>query len=408
MFGGTGNGGGDGHNAQTNLSASSQSSEPVPGSWWGIRLLGFYLVFVIFVLCYLLIILWPHAAADGNAPSEASSAPVELLGNPWFTIHVTPEMRRLLLVIVAGAIGSCLHAVTSFVDFVGNRRFIASWLWWYLLRPITGVTLALVFYFAVRAGFFTASADPKSINTFGVVAISSLAGLFAKQATDKLDELFTTMFRTDPSRGDSRRRDQLEQAALPRITGIAPTEAPVGGRAVDLTVNGLDFVKSSVVLCNGAERATTFVTANQLKARLVDDDLTTQGELEVRVYSPGGGLSKPLMLRIVLAPGAAGHIQGDVAVDHPAPTLERLDPDHAVAGADAIKVTAHGKNFAATSSVRWGTSDRPALAGSTATELHFDVTKADLQAINTVSVAIVNPEPNSGLSSALPFRITQT
>jgi hypothetical protein len=38
------------------------------------------------------------------------------------------------------------------------------------------------------------------LNPFGFVAVAALVGLFSKQATNKLDELFSTMFRTDKER----------------------------------------------------------------------------------------------------------------------------------------------------------------------------------------------------------------
>lgn len=38
------------------------------------------------------------------------------------------------------------------------------------------------------------------MNPFGFVAVACLVVLFSKQATNKLDELFRTMFRTDKER----------------------------------------------------------------------------------------------------------------------------------------------------------------------------------------------------------------
>ena len=36
------------------------------------------------------------------------------------------------------------HAAASFVDYLGNRAFVSSWVWWYLLRSFIGMLLALV------------------------------------------------------------------------------------------------------------------------------------------------------------------------------------------------------------------------------------------------------------------------
>ena len=45
-----------------------------------------------------------------------------------------------------GALGSYIHAGTFFVSYVGNRNFVASWTWWYVLRPFIGLALAVIFF----------------------------------------------------------------------------------------------------------------------------------------------------------------------------------------------------------------------------------------------------------------------
>jgi hypothetical protein len=106
------------------------------------------------------------------------------------------EVDLLLLVLICGALGSFAHGARSFVDFVGNRTLRASWSAWYLLYPLIGATLALIFYLAVRGGFMTTNAG-KDVNLYGLTAISGLVGMFSKQATTKLSEVFSTMFKTD-------------------------------------------------------------------------------------------------------------------------------------------------------------------------------------------------------------------
>jgi hypothetical protein len=51
--------------------------------------------------------------------------------------------------------------------------------------------------------------------------LGGLVGLFSKQATDKLAEVFETLFRTEPGHGDDTREDSLansEEARPPRET----------------------------------------------------------------------------------------------------------------------------------------------------------------------------------------------
>jgi hypothetical protein len=119
------------------------------------------------------------------------------------------ELKLFVLVLLAGALGSFVHTTRSFVDFRGNRRLRPSWSWWYVLQPFTGASLAMVVYLVIRGGLFAAASGTAALNPWGLVAVAALVGLFSKQATNKLDELFSTMFRTDK---DRELRDKLNGA----------------------------------------------------------------------------------------------------------------------------------------------------------------------------------------------------
>ncbi len=157
---------------------------------------GLYMIVAEVIIVYLLIKIWPDQIPPIDKPE-----PVDLFG--W--VHsVSLEVRFLLIAILTGALGSYIHAATSFVDYVGNRQFVKSWTWWYLLRPFIGVALAVLIYFAVRGGLISASTGAGGLSPYGVAAITGLAGLFSRQATDKLREVFETLFKTDhaPQRSD--------------------------------------------------------------------------------------------------------------------------------------------------------------------------------------------------------------
>ena len=115
---------------------------------------------------------------------------------------VPSELDLILLVVIVGALGSYVHAATSFASYVGNRRLARSWLWWYLLRPFIGSGLAVIFYFAVRAGLLQSGAGTESLSIFGVAALAGLTGMFSKQATDKLRQLFDNLFSVRDERAD--------------------------------------------------------------------------------------------------------------------------------------------------------------------------------------------------------------
>ncbi|MBI2524427.1 MAG: hypothetical protein HYV93_00430, partial [Candidatus Rokubacteria bacterium] len=92
---------------------------------------------------------------------------------------------------------------------------------------------------------------------------------------------------------------------VPVLASLTPTSAAQGGGAFTLAVNGSNFVSTSVVRWNGADRPTTYVSATQLEAAIPASDLSTQGTAAVTVFTPapGGGTSNALTFTIT-APAA--------------------------------------------------------------------------------------------------------
>jgi hypothetical protein len=167
----------------------------MPGSL--VLVLGLYLMLLNLALLCILIRVWP----DVLPPKDVRMA---LLPGGMLEFQLPVETRYFLIVSVAGALGSYIHLGTSFVDFVGNRRLALSWGWWYILRPFIGSTLALILYCLVRGGLITGSTGAGDLSPFGFAAIAGMAGMFSKQATDKLKEVFESLFVTKepPDRAD--------------------------------------------------------------------------------------------------------------------------------------------------------------------------------------------------------------
>lgn len=155
---------------------------------------GCYLIILLITLVYVLLKIWPEKQVVDSATFFGK----------WI-VDLLPERRYILIVIVAGALGSFVHLATSFADFVGNRRLVRSWMWWYALRPFIGIALALLFYFVFRGGLMTTSSTTTELSVFGIAAMSGLAGMFSKQVTDKLREICDTAFsavKSAPRRSD--------------------------------------------------------------------------------------------------------------------------------------------------------------------------------------------------------------
>ncbi|MDX2908521.1 hypothetical protein [Streptomyces griseiscabiei] len=173
-------------------------------------LLGLFLLADVVFVCGALVTLWPAVLATVEPGAEPTAtarwSPFGLGG--W---ALTADTAMLLAVVVCSALGSFVHAATSFATYVGNRRLYASWLWWYLLRAGIGVALALLVYFLLRGGLFAGSSGAGATNPYGFSGIAGLCGLFSKQATDKLREICDTLLSTTGD-GDRDRRDGLAAA----------------------------------------------------------------------------------------------------------------------------------------------------------------------------------------------------
>ena len=174
---------------------------------------------------------------------------------------------------------------------------------------------------------------------------------------------------------------------------IASVAARVSGHrwpAVELTVNGSNFAPTSVVRVNGVDKATSFVTSNQLTATLLATDISQAGTRSITVFNPapGGGLSNAVNL----------------TVNNPAPTITSLSPDTAVAGGALFTMTVNGTNFVQGSVVRLNGTDLQTNFASN-TRLTATVPAAAIASVMTLSVTVFNPTPGGGTSNTWSFAV---
>ena len=201
-----------------------------------------------------------------------------------FTLEwpITREIQLLLMVLIAGALGSFVHALKSLADFIGNRTAVSSWAWWYLTRPCLGATMALIFYAVLRGGFLTGTpADVRVVNPFGAIAVAALVGMFADNAAQKLAEIFETLFKAE-----DRRSGRL---AAPVIDKLEPSTVRAGGKApLDVKISGDHLGKVTAVKVNSAERAPEKVEERQVTFKLEPADFDRVGQIRISVVSPDG------------------------------------------------------------------------------------------------------------------------
>jgi hypothetical protein len=99
------------------------------------------------------------------------------------------DRTLLLAVALVGSAGGCLSAVAAVSSYVMNRAFQASWTAYFIFRPLIGSALSTLVYFAIRAGIVSSNAPVSSINHYGILVVSFAAGLFSKNALDKIFEV---------------------------------------------------------------------------------------------------------------------------------------------------------------------------------------------------------------------------
>jgi hypothetical protein len=82
----------------------------------------------------------------GEAAAKPQYGPVTFFW--WGSRKVRgADQGLVLLALLAGILGSFMHAAQSLSAFVGNRQLRASWTLWYVLRPPIGAILGALFYF---------------------------------------------------------------------------------------------------------------------------------------------------------------------------------------------------------------------------------------------------------------------
>ena len=180
---------------------------------------------------------------------------------------------------------------------------------------------------------------------------------------------------------------------VPTIASLSPTGVVAGGAAFTLTVNGTNFVSTSVVKFNSSAKTTTFVSATQLTAAILASDITTSGSANVTVTNaaPGGGTTANFLFNISSAP-------------NPVPTLTSIAPTSGTAGGAAFTLTVTGTNFVANSVVNFNGAAKTTTVVS-GTQLTAAITTADIATAGSFPVTVTNPAPGGGTTTAINFAV---
>ena len=178
----------------------------------------------------------------------------------------------------------------------------------------------------------------------------------------------------------------------PILTSISPTSDTLAAPGFTLTVNGSNFLQSSVVKWNGNNLVTTFVSATQLQATVPASDLTSVGTASVAVFTSNGGTSAALPFTIIYGQNS------------PVPFVRYISPATCLFGKSDFNMTVTGNYFVNSSIVQWnGVSLVTSFVSST--QLRALVTANLVASVGTANVSVYTPPPMGGTSSSLAFNI---
>ncbi len=200
------------------MAANSDSDDVVPTRSWTTLLLGLLFIIEVGAAVYVLVAVWPDVvkvpslSAGSGASTAGAQTATAALGTVWIFgfewTKPTADALYIVAVVTLGALGSSVQALTSFGTYVGNHALRTRWVWWYLVRLPIGAVIALIIYLVLRGGLLSVSTSARDISPYGIGAVAALSGMFSRQATDKLRELFETLFHTT-SDANAQRKDKL-------------------------------------------------------------------------------------------------------------------------------------------------------------------------------------------------------
>lgn len=236
------------------------------------------------------------AAGTASAAAETASATAAATDRKAFPVlfgfwrpEVSGDEALFVLVLIASLIGGVVYVGGSVAKHASERTMTVSYLWWYPLRLLVGAGLALLLYTALRGGLFSGDFTTEKINPYGVAALAGLTGMFSKQATAKLAQLFDVAFSVTPSK------------RAPKIDALVPAETAAGSEDTAIRVSGSGFVGGATATANETPVDVSDVSAGGLSIMLPKELLATVRVIKVRVDNPDPtvGASAPAEFKVV-------------------------------------------------------------------------------------------------------------
>ena len=209
-------------------------------------------------------------------------------------------------------------------------------------------------------------------------AFAALAGMFAKNASDKLAEVFdAVMSRKNPVD----RKDPLHDGA----GGDLKTEPGrlTTGKPIMLAVLGKGFKKDLEVKINGVKRNTNSVADNRIEIAITATDVAKAGPLELSVKNPN-----------------ESELKKTIDIADP-PVITASDPASLTKGTTPPQFTVKGSRFEPSCTATVNGAPRTVAPGGTDTAIKLVLTDADVKEVGKLKLVVINP---GGVSSE-PFEV---
>lgn len=338
--------------------------------------LGLFLFIVPFVLVALFISAWPQIIE--TASGGKTLKPSWLLGN---MLGTNLEIRLLFIVAVSGALGSSIQTAKSYAGHIAAGRFNTNFMTWYFMRFPVGIGLALLVYLVIRGGFltgsFSASADvATNVNPFGIAAISALTGMFAKEASAKLSEVFSNTFAGD---------DDDDSRPAPTVaTNNLKVALNAAGDTLKHEISGKGFAKGLEAFIGDEKRAVDWQSDSKVTVTLLGKDVGAVGKQALSLRNPG---AKPVTVTIEVTAAAA-------------PTISAATCLKDVATGNG-NLTVDGANFDPKAVVLIGAKEVQPQSPATPGKLVAQIAAADLGTAKTLKFKVRNPNGDASAEKSV-------
>lgn len=185
------------------------------------------------------------------------------------------ETRLLLIVMICGFLGAMIYALRSILWYVGHRSLIWSWLATYIVIPIVGALMAVVFYLVLRGGLFSSTTTVADTSPFGFAGIAALVGMFIQQSAEKLKAVFETIMTRLTSGSDTVTKSQ------PPTTLAVPHAANVS-----VTITGDNFTAATTASIGNTALTIADLTAKSFKVTVPTQLQNAGDKVTITVRNP--------------------------------------------------------------------------------------------------------------------------